>query len=197
VPAFVGGALNPAEKWRGNPFRISIRCGGDFVGEAELRKEQEEIQNNATIYDILKLEHRDVKKLFKQIIDSENYQDNIYMQASKALMVHLDAEEKVFYSKLVNNSESRPVTLAGFEEHEVARKVMKDIDASSEEDVKFAKLKVLNELVSQHVDEEEGDIYKKAKKVLSKAQEQDIAKQFLDEKMQSMPKTTNMPNMPM
>jgi hemerythrin-like domain-containing protein len=158
--------------------------------EEEMRKEQEDIRKNGTIYDLLKLEHRDVKKLFKQIIDSENFNDNIYNAASKALMIHLDAEEKVFYAKLINNEESRPETLEGFEEHDVARKIMKDIDASSENDVKLAKLKVLNEAVRQHVDEEESDIYKKAHRVLSKEQEQDIAKQFMSEKMSMM----NMPS---
>lgn len=151
--------------------------------DEEMRREEDEIRNNGTIYDLLKLEHKDVKKLFKQILDSENFQANIYNAASKALMIHLDAEEKVFYTKLVNNSESRSETLEGYEEHDVARKIMKDIDSSTENDVKFAKLKVLNEAVSQHVDEEEGDIYKKARKVLSKEQEREIAKQFMNEKM--------------
>jgi hemerythrin-like domain-containing protein len=165
--------------------------------DEEMRKEQEDIRKNGTIYDLLKLEHKDVKKLFKQILDSDTFQDNIYMQASKALMIHLDAEEKVFYTKIVDNQESRMETLEGFEEHEVARKVMKDIDVSSDNDAKFAKLKVLNEVVSQHVDEEESDIYKKAKRVLSKEQEQDIAKQFMNEKMAMMESTPKSSDMPM
>lgn len=161
----------------------------------EMRKEEEDIRKNGTIYDLLKLEHKDVKKLFKQIIDSDTFNPTIYDTASKALWVHLDAEEKVFYTKLVNNPESRPETLEGFEEHDVAKKVMKDIDASTENDVKFAKLKVLAEVVGKHVDDEEGDIYKKARKVLSKEQERDIAKQFMTEKttMMKMP-SSNRPS---
>lgn len=159
--------------------------------DEEMRKEQEDIRKNGTIYDLLKLEHKDVKKLFKQIIDSDNFNSNIYNTASKALKVHLAAEEKVFYTRLINNPESRPETLEGFEEHDVARMIMKDIDNSAENDVKFAKLKVLNEAVNQHVDEEESDIYKKAKKVLSKEQEQDIAKQFMNEKMSMMQMSNN------
>ena len=72
---------------------------------------------------------------------------------------------------------------------------MKDIDSSPENNVKFAKLKVLSELVSAHVDEEEGDIYKKAKKVLSKDQERDIARQFIDEKMSLMNMRTRIPKL--
>jgi hemerythrin-like domain-containing protein len=154
--------------------------------DAEADKEEEIIRKNGTIYDILKLEHRDVKKLFKQILDSEQFQSSIYSQASKSLKVHLDAEEKVFYSKLIDNSESRPETLEGFEEHDVARKIMRDIDSSSDDDVKLARLKVLNEAVKQHVDEEESDIYEKARKVLTREQEQNIAEQFMTEKKAMM-----------
>ncbi len=161
--------------------------------QTEMKKSSREGPN---IYDLLKQDHKDVKKLFKQILDSDSFQENIYATASKALMIHLDAEEKVFYAKLVDNQESRTETLEGFEEHDVARKVMKDIDASTSNDVKYAKLKVLDELVSQHVDDEESDIYKKAKKVLSKEQEQEIAKQFMNEKMNmmNMPSSPSMPN---
>ncbi|MCW3996858.1 MAG: hemerythrin domain-containing protein [Candidatus Bathyarchaeota archaeon] len=162
------------------------------VMDEEMKKEEESIRKNATIYDLLKLEHKDVKKLFKQILDSESFQSNIYNQASKSLAIHLDAEEKVFYTQLINNRESRSETIEGFEEHDVARKIMKDIDDSTDNDVKFAKFKVLTEVVSQHVDDEEGDIYRKAKKVLSKEQEQEIAKQFMNEKMSMM----NLPSSP-
>lgn len=40
--------------------------------------EQSDMKKNATIYDLLKQDHKDVKKLFKQILDEERYQDNIY-----------------------------------------------------------------------------------------------------------------------
>jgi len=92
--------------------------------QEELRREREEVNKNGTIYDILKLEHKDVKKLLKQIIDSEEYQDNVYRLINKLLSIHMEAEEKFFYEKLVNNPESRPETLEGFEEHEVTKKAM-------------------------------------------------------------------------
>jgi len=154
--------------------------------QEELRREREEVSKNATIYDILKLEHKDVKKLFKQIIDSERYQDNVYRIIKKLLSIHMEAEEKFFYEKLVNNSESRPETLEGFEEHEVTKKAMMDVDDSEENDVKFARVKVLNELVKHHVEEEEDAIFKVARSVLSKEQAQEIAKQFLAEKEAKM-----------
>jgi hypothetical protein len=60
--------------------------------QEEMRKEQDKLRDNATIYDILKIEHKDVKRLFKQIIDEERFQENIYTQIKTALMLHMDGE---------------------------------------------------------------------------------------------------------
>ena len=58
----------------------------NYFMQEEMRKEQDKLRDNATIYDILKIEHKDVKRLFKQIIDEERFQENIYNQIKTALM---------------------------------------------------------------------------------------------------------------
>lgn len=163
--------------------------------EIEMSEEQDKMRNNATIYDILKKEHKDVKKLFKQIVDEDRYQDNVYMQIRNALAMHMTGEEKLFYPRLENNEETRQLTLEAYEEHDIGKKVINDIDSSASDDVKLAKVKVLKEAIDQHIDEEEGDLFKKAKKVLSDDDEREIARQFMNEKMANMPKTSTMPNM--
>ena len=156
--------------------------------------EQSEMRNNATIYDLLKQDHKDVKKLFKQIVDQNRYQNNVYMQIKNALSVHIAGEEKVFYNRLADNAETRQLVLSAFEEHDVGRKVISDIDNSSEDDVKLAKIKVLNEAINEHIKQEEDDLFKMAKKVLSDDEGREIGRQFINEKMQSMPKMSSMPN---
>jgi hemerythrin-like domain-containing protein len=162
--------------------------------EEEIRIEREKIKNNATIYDILKQEHKDVKKLFKQIVDENRYQDDVYMQIKNALAMHMAGEEKLFYSRLENNPETRELVLESFEEHDVGKKVINDIDNSADDDAKLAKVKVLREAIDQHFEEEEGSLFKKAKKVLSNEEEREIARQFMTDKMQNMSKPTNMPS---
>jgi hemerythrin superfamily protein len=161
--------------------------------EEEKRREQDKLKDNATIYDILKIEHKDVKKLFKQIMDSERYQDNVYMQIKTALTMHMSGEEKLFYPRLENNPETRTLTLESYEEHDVGKKVIMDIDNTTDMDAKFAKVKVLSEAIDAHVKEEEDELFKKAKKVLSDDEEKEIARQFMNDKMQNMPKMSNMP----
>jgi iron-sulfur cluster repair protein YtfE (RIC family) len=157
--------------------------------QEEVRKEQEKIRDNATIYDILKMEHRDVKRLFKQIVDEARYQDNIYTQIKTALQLHMAGEEKLLYPRLENNQETRSLVLESYEEHDLGKKIINDIDNSTELDVKYAKVKVLSEAIDMHVKEEENDLFKKAKRVLSDQDERSIAKDFMNEKMANMPKT--------
>ncbi len=156
--------------------------------QEEVRKEQEKIQDDAPIYDILKIEHKDVKRLFKQIVDGERYQDDVFSQIKMALQLHMAGEEKLFYPRLENNPETRTLTLEAYEEHDVAKKVINDVDNSSDDDVKYAKIKVLSETVDMHIKEEEDDLFKKARHVLSDDDEREIAKQFMNEKMANMPK---------
>jgi hemerythrin-like domain-containing protein len=156
--------------------------------QEEMRKEQEKLRDNGTIYDILKIEHKDVKRLFKQIVDEERFQENVYNQIKMALQLHMAGEEKLLYPRLENNAESRTIALESYEEHDLGRKIISDIDNTSDIDAKYAKLKVLSEAIDMHVKEEEDELFKKAKRVLSDEDERTIAKDFMDEKMANMPK---------
>lgn len=156
--------------------------------QEEIRKEQDKLKDNTKIYDILKIEHRDVRKLFKQLLDEKQFQENIYSQIKMVLQLHMAGEEKFLYPRLENNSETRIITLESYEEHDLGKKVMHDIDNNSDRDVKFAKLKVLSETIDMHIKEEEDELFKKAKRVLSDDEERTIAREFMDEKMANIPK---------
>ena len=108
------------------------------------------MKKNATIYDLRAGSYKDVKKLFKQIVDEDLYQDSIYLQIKNALSAHMAGERKSSIQglkitwKLVEGLES-------YEEHDVGKKVINDIDNSTDKDVKLAKVKVLSEAIDQHI----------------------------------------------
>lgn len=164
--------------------------------QEEMRKEQEKLNDNATIYDILKLEHKDVKKLFRQFMDEQRWQDNVYSTIKTALSMHMAGEEKLFYPRLENNQETRALVLESYEEHDLGKKIINDIDSSTDADAKMARFKVLSEAIDMHVKEEEDDLFKRAKRVLSDDDEREIARQFMNEKMQNMPKMSSEPSTP-
>jgi hemerythrin superfamily protein len=159
--------------------------GGEFLNEQTQERRSKEAPN---IYDLLKQEHKDVKKLFKQIVDSERFDEDVYLQIKKALQVHMAGEEKLLYPRLENNEETRQITLEAYEEHDVGKQIMNDIDMSdkSEDDRMYAKVKVLSETIDMHVKEEEDELFKKAKKVLSHDDEREIGRLFEENKRASM-----------
>jgi hemerythrin superfamily protein len=145
-------------------------------------------KKNLTIYDLLKQDHQDVKKLFKQIIDSQRYQDSVYSQIKKTLTVHRVGEEKLLYPNLENKNVTRQLVLKSYKEHEIEKKMIDYVDMTSSNDneTRFAIVKMLSEAIDENIKEAEGDLFKKAKKVLSDNEENEIGRLFKKEKMSSM-----------
>ena len=78
--------------------------------------------------------------------------------------------------------------MESYEEHDIGKKIINDIENTSDIDAKYAKVKVLSEAIDMHVKEEEDELFKKAKRVLSDEDERMIAKEFIDEKTSAMQK---------
>lgn len=144
-------------------------------------------EKEESIYDILKTEHREVQKLFKQIIDSGRFQADIFSQIDQALIIHMQGEEKHFYPRLESANESHELTLEAIEEHNAAKQFQKTI-ANSDSETQYAKTKVLSEMINHHIEEEEEELFKASKKVLSREDEMEIGQKFQKEKA-SMSKT--------
>jgi hypothetical protein len=67
--------------------------------------------------------------------------------------------------------ETHDITLEAYEEHNVVKTLLAELDVLPKDDETWeAKLTVLKENVEHHVEEEEGEMFKKARKVLSTEQ---------------------------
>lgn len=65
------------------------------------------------------------------------------------------------------------------EEHKVVKRLLKELNSSDKSTKEWgAKLTVLREIVEHHVSEEEGELFKKAKKVLDDEIAQKIGQQI-------------------
>ena len=139
-------------------------------------------EKQESIYNILKDEHREVQKLFKQILDSERFQADIFSQINQTLMMHMQGEEKHFYPRLTSADETRELILEAIEEHNAAKQLQSTIE-SADSEVQFAKTQVLSEMIDHHIEDEEKELFKAAKKVLSKEDEREIGRLFIEEKL--------------
>ena len=137
---------------------------------------------------LLKADHKGVEKLFRQF---ENAGDravvtkrNIMKDIVKELSVHAAIEEQVFYPSVrdeVDGLDSE--ILESLEEHHVVKWLLSELDGMSPDDERFdAKATVLMEAVGHHVEEEEGDFFKTARKLFDRAALEQMGKDFAAEK---------------
>ncbi len=137
-----------------------------------------------SIYELLHADHEEVAKMLKEIQSSKGRAKvKLFNEMRAALTAHLRAEEKVFYSALKAAKRAKNAALEGFEEHHVADMLMRELSRLSPSDEKWdAKLKVLKENVEHHVEEEEGEVWAKAREVLSDEEAEELGEHFSVEK---------------
>jgi Hemerythrin HHE cation binding domain len=137
------------------------------------------------LYGLLKEDHEKLKDLFSQIEEEGEMEarQDLFSQIEEELDVHMEGEEKYFYPPLEEDEEARKMVLEAYEEHHVAKTVLKELDGVSADNERWAaKVKVLSEIVDHHIEEEEGELFKLARKVLDREQAQNIAEQLKEAK---------------
>ena len=129
--------------------------------------------------DMLERDHRRLEALLKQGVETEEGaladRRAIFATIARELAVHEQIEEKVLYPVLKAHAESKDIVLEGYQEHHVADVLIKELRELPPSDERWgAKLKVLQESLEHHIGEEEGEMFKTARSVLSREQLADI-----------------------
>ncbi len=123
--------------------------------------------------ELLKKDHQKVKELFEQAEEAEGKeQENIFDQIKTELETHARIEETVFYPAVQKHEEVKDMVLESLEEHKQIKTLLKEMDNLTSDSEKFEpKLQVLMENVEHHAEEEEeGKMFPKLRKVMSKQQ---------------------------
>jgi len=141
--------------------------------------------NSETIYDLLKKDHKEAKSLFKQILDKGKPSEKVFNQIANALKIHMKGEEEYLYPSVKKGGKAEIVNEAVVE-HNSAKILINDIfGTSTTSEMWLPKVKVLSEMIDHHVEEEEGELFKEAKRVLDRNQEIEIARTFVKLKKSS------------
>src|ERR1044071_6552561 len=110
---------------------------------------------------MLKQQHREVEKLFKQFeaATSAGPQREVFEEIADALAVHATIEERHFYPA-VKEKQTEEILLESVEEHLEIKRVIADLLQMDAGDEAFeAKVKVLQEDIEHHVEEEETELF--------------------------------------
>jgi len=123
-------------------------------------------------FQLLKEDHQKVSGIFQQLEPTteraEKTRTELFAKLKEELDIHARIEETIFYPAIKQAAETREIVLEGFEEHHVIKMLLKELEAVPVDTEQWtAKLKVLQENVEHHVEEEEGEMFQKARQVLS------------------------------
>ena len=135
-------------------------------------------------FKLLKADHRKVEELFEQLESGRGQAKlRVFQQIKTELELHTHIEEKLFYPALEKPRETHDLTLEAYEEHDVVKKLLRELSrARTANDEWQAKAKVLQENVEHHVEEEENELFKKARAVLSEEEIAELGEQMAAEK---------------
>ena len=118
---------------------------------------------------LLKADHRQVEEWFEQFEKArdENRKQTLATKICDALKAHTTIEEEIFYPAFLAATEDKDMHHEAEIEHEGAKNLIAQIEASSPDDDYFdSKVKVLSEMIKHHVKEEEqpGGMFAEARK---------------------------------
>ena len=136
--------------------------------------------------DLLKQDHDKVRGLLKKLTDSSNgaekTRENLLEQIQNELKIHTQLEEEIFYPAFrdAKGTDHGELYYEALEEHHIVEDlVIPDVgDADTGSDEFAGRAKVLRELVEHHAEDEEEEMFAKARKAFSKDELEDLGKRM-------------------
>jgi hemerythrin-like domain-containing protein len=137
---------------------------------------------------LLKQDHQKVRQLLKRL--ESNGTEELLSEIENELKVHTQIEEEIFYpafKEAVESEEDEHIYYEAIEEHHVVDLVLPEIKSSSEGSEEFdAKAKVLKDLVEHHAEEEETQMFPKARKAMGAARLRELGQELRERKQELM-----------
>ena len=123
-------------------------------------------------FELLKKDHEKVAGILDKLEPTTERgvktRDELFTQLKRELDIHAQIEEEILYPVLKEIKETEDITLEAYEEHNVVKTLLSELEELPKDDETWgAKLTVLKENVEHHVEEEEGEMFKNARKALS------------------------------
>jgi hemerythrin superfamily protein len=137
------------------------------------------------VIELLKKDHETVSELFKSFesakkAEQKESSEQIAHQICQELTVHATVEEELFYPAVDakahdHDEDAEDKVKEADEEHRLVKALVGEIERMKATHDHFeAKVKVLKDIVEHHVEEEEGELMPKAKKLLSKEELEEL-----------------------
>ena len=153
---------------------------------------------------ILKADHRKVEGLFEKFekAKSDSVKKSLVQEICTELSIHTAIEEEIFYPavKKARSEHVKDEVREAYEEHKQIKSLLAQVSSITSADEAYdMKIKVLKEDVEHHVEEEEGEMFPDAKRLLGETRLVEMGsqlaarKQELENKLASKPASGNQP----
>jgi hemerythrin-like domain-containing protein len=141
---------------------------------------------------MLKRDHDNLKGLLRELESTTERgvktRTELFARIRQELTVHEAIEEEIFYPTLKQHPRAREIVLEGYEEHGVVDTLMGELEALPVDDETWgAKAKVMIENVEHHIEEEEGDMFAKARQVFDAKELDELGDAMAERKAELLP----------
>jgi hemerythrin superfamily protein len=138
------------------------------------------------VLEFLEQQHDEAKQVFKQLEKAEGDQaGRLWTRLRDMLTLHEKLEETHFYPQLRSDPNARDIVLEAYQEHHVMDVLIGEISQFEPSDEQWApKIKVLQENTEHHIEEEEGELFPKVRKIWDKSRREEVGRQMQQMKQQ-------------
>jgi predicted DNA-binding protein len=132
---------------------------------------------------LLKADHDKVKGLLNELESTTERgvktRADLFSTIKGELTLHEIVEEEIFYPELKAHPKAEDIVLEGYEEHHVVDLLMGELEALDVSDETWgAKALVMKENIEHHIEEEEGEMFSKARQVFDSAELDDLGQRM-------------------
>ena len=140
---------------------------------------------------LLNTDHDKVKKVLAELEPTTERgvktRQELFATIKGELTVHEIIEEEIFYPELKSHPKARNIVLEGYEEHGVVDTLMGELEDLPVDDETWGpKAKVMKENIEHHIEEEEGEMFKQARRVFDDAELDDLGRRMEERKLSAM-----------
>jgi hemerythrin superfamily protein len=131
------------------------------------------------LFQLIRQDHQKAKRLFERLAETAGgtqSRPRLFAELKHELELHAEVEEKYFYPALRSHDDAKDLIEEALEEHGDMKEALVALDRGDKESDSWTdRLDELQEDVEHHVEEEEGEIFPLAQKLLDSTQLNTIA----------------------
>jgi hemerythrin-like domain-containing protein len=127
---------------------------------------------NLTIQKVLKQDHQEILELLKKVSQARNVlnREKFFVEMKQVIDIHIHLEQLIFYNAVAEAKENEDAVLRCSAEHQQITDALMELDSLSKEDRGWKpKFLALKKSIQRHFQDEEGDLFQRAKKTLPQA----------------------------